>query len=157
MKDKFNLVGTEISEFSLPNSRNETTNILQFKGKKNVVIVLFRSKSWPYAKAHSKSLRNNLTKFKELDTELYAILPDNLENAKKFESEYAKDYPVYYDDKKKVNKMLNQEVKPLKFGRMPALLIIDKQSIIRYAHYSDSMDDIPKIEEIFDVLKNLNK
>jgi len=92
-----------------------------------------------------------------LDTELYAILPDNLENAKKFESEYAKEYPVYYDDKKKVNKMLNQEIKPLKFGRMPALLIIDKQAIIRYAYYSDSMDDIPKIEEIFDILKDLNK
>jgi len=102
-------------------------------------------------------LGNDFEKFNELDTVLYAILPDNLENAQKFESEFAKEYPIYYDDKKKVNKMLKQEVKPLKLGRMPALLIIDKQAIIRYAYYSDSMDDIPENEEIFNVVKKLNK
>jgi len=102
-------------------------------------------------------LGKDFEKFNELDTVLYAILPDKLENAQKFESEFAKEYPIYYDDKKKVNKMLKQEVKPLKLGRMPALLIIDKQAIIRYAYYSDSMDDIPENEEIFNVIKKLNK
>ena len=102
-------------------------------------------------------MKNDYEKFKEFNTVLYAILPDTLENAQKFEAEYAKEYPIYYDAKKKVNKMLKQEVKPLKFGRMPALLIIDKQAIIRYAYYSDSMDDIPENEELFKVIKNLSK
>ncbi len=52
--------------------------------------------------------------------------------------------------------MLKQEVKPLKLGRMPALLIIDKQGIIRYAYYSDSMADIPENEDLFEVLESLN-
>ncbi len=42
MKDKFNVVGSKISEFSLPNSRGETINIRDFENKKNVVIILFR-------------------------------------------------------------------------------------------------------------------
>ena len=42
LKDKFNLVGTKIKEFSLPNSRGETINIRNFENKKNVVVVLFR-------------------------------------------------------------------------------------------------------------------
>jgi peroxiredoxin len=42
MKDKFNMVGTKIPEFSLPNSRGETVGIKDFEGKKNVVVVLFR-------------------------------------------------------------------------------------------------------------------
>jgi len=42
LKDKFNLVGTKIAEFSLPNSRGETINIRDFENKKNVIIVLFR-------------------------------------------------------------------------------------------------------------------
>lgn len=42
MKDKFDLVGTKIQEFSLPNSRDETVNIRDLEGK-NVVIILFRS------------------------------------------------------------------------------------------------------------------
>lgn len=86
---------------------------------------------------------------------MYAILPDDLESAKNFEMEFAIKFPIYYDAKKKVNKMLKQEVKPLKLGRMPALLIINKQGIIIYAYYSDSMDDIPTNEELFEVLKNL--
>jgi len=41
-KDKFQMVGTKIPEFSLPNSRGETVNIRDFEGKKNVVVVLLR-------------------------------------------------------------------------------------------------------------------
>jgi len=52
--------------------------------------------------------------------------------------------------------MLKQEVKPLKMGRMPAILVIDAQGIIRYAYYGDSMDDIPENEVIIDILKDLN-
>ncbi|MFX0037104.1 MAG: hypothetical protein ACFE9I_15850 [Candidatus Hermodarchaeota archaeon] len=43
MKDKFNLVGTKVKEFSLPNSRGETINIRDFESKRNVVLVLFRN------------------------------------------------------------------------------------------------------------------
>jgi peroxiredoxin Q/BCP len=52
--------------------------------------------------------------------------------------------------------MLKQEVKPLKLGRMPALLIIDKKGIIKYAYYSDERYDIPENDDIIEVLKNLN-
>lgn len=149
------MINSKITEFSLPNSRGEATNIREFENKKSVVIVLFRSKTWPYARAHSERLRDDYEKIKNLNAELYAILPDNLESAKKFESKYAKKYPLYYDAKKKVNKMLKQEVKPLKLGRMPALLIIDKQGIIKYAYYSDEMSDIPENDEIFEVLQNI--
>ncbi len=44
MKDKFNLVGSKIKEFELPNSRGETRIIRDYMGS-SVVIVLFRSKS----------------------------------------------------------------------------------------------------------------
>jgi peroxiredoxin len=42
MKDKFQMVGTRIPEFSLPNSRGETINIRDFEGNKNVVVILLR-------------------------------------------------------------------------------------------------------------------
>lgn len=45
MKDKFNLVGTKIKEFSLPNSRGQTKKIIDYIGIENVLIILFRSKS----------------------------------------------------------------------------------------------------------------
>jgi peroxiredoxin Q/BCP len=72
------------------------------------------------------------------------------------ENDFTKRFPVYYDKSKKVNKMLKQEIIPSKYGRMPALLVVDKEGIIKYAYYSDSMDDIPKNKEILEVLSNIN-
>jgi peroxiredoxin len=43
MKDKFEMVGTKIMDFGLPNSRGETVNIPDLKGNKNIIIVLFRN------------------------------------------------------------------------------------------------------------------
>ncbi len=42
MKDKFDMVGKKIPEFSLPNSRDETVNIQDYLGKKNVIVILLR-------------------------------------------------------------------------------------------------------------------
>ena len=44
MKDKFDLVGTKIQDFSLPNSRGETIGMQDLVGK-NIVLVLFRNLS----------------------------------------------------------------------------------------------------------------
>ena len=52
--------------------------------------------------------------------------------------------------------MLKQEVIAKKLGRMPALLVVDKKGIIKYAHYGDDMQDIPENEEILGVLKKIN-
>jgi peroxiredoxin len=42
MKDKFGMKEQKVPEFSLPNSRGETTNIRTFEQKKNVLIALLR-------------------------------------------------------------------------------------------------------------------
>jgi peroxiredoxin Q/BCP len=39
---------------------------------------------------------------------------------------------------------------------MPALLVVDKEGIIRYEHYGDSMQDIPENSIILDILDGLN-
>ncbi|MBY9015257.1 MAG: hypothetical protein KGD68_06155 [Candidatus Lokiarchaeota archaeon] len=43
MKDKFQIVGTKIQEFSLPDSRGGELNIRALEGKKKVVVILFRN------------------------------------------------------------------------------------------------------------------
>ena len=86
---------------------------------------------------------------------LFPILADSEKNAKKLEEKYARKYPIFYDQSKKVPKMLNQEVKLVKLGRMPGLLLIDKKGIIQFAYYGDNMHDIPKNEELFEILKKI--
>jgi peroxiredoxin len=157
IKDKFRLVGSKIQEFELPNSRGTTVNIRDLENKKNIIIVLFRGISWPYCRWHAARLRKDLEKFEELDGYLYTIMADNEKNAKKMEEKYARKYPVFYDETKKVPKLLKQEIRLLKLGRMPGLLVVDKKGIIQYAYYGKNMHDIPENEEIIGVLRRINK
>lgn len=56
-----------------------------------------------------------------------------------------------------VARRYGQEVNLLKFGRMPALMVIDKSGQIRYKHYAGSIADIPPNAEILAVLDDLNR
>jgi len=74
------------------------------------------------------------------------------------ENKYAqKKFAIFYDRKKKIPKQLHQQVKLRKLGRMPGLLIVDKQGVIRYAYYSDNMHDIPSNETLLEELKEINQ
>ena len=61
------------------------------------------------------------------------------------------------DLRSRVAERYYQEVNLFKLGRMPALFVIDLEGQICYAHYGDSMKDIPPNEEIFAVLDGLLK
>ena len=56
-----------------------------------------------------------------------------------------------------VASLYGQQVSILKFGRMPALIVVDREGRIRYQHYGDSMSDIPLDETILSLLDDLNK
>ena len=156
MKDKYDMVGKKIEEFSLPNSRGEKTSINEFIGK-NIIVALLRGINWPYCRAQVRSFAKDIDQFKQLNTVIYPILVDKQKNAIKMEQKYAKEkFPIFYDENKDVVKRLHQEFKILKFGRMPALLIVDKEGVIKFAYYSNSMSDILKNKELFKVLENLN-
>lgn len=60
------------------------------------------------------------------------------------------------DPEHSVLSQYGQEVNLFKLGRMPAQVIIDKAGIIRYAHYSGSMSDIPPNAELLGLLDGLN-
>jgi hypothetical protein len=42
-----------------------------------------------------------------------------------------------------------------KFGRMPGMLIVDKQGIVQYAYYSENMHDIPIMDDVLDILEGI--
>ncbi len=60
------------------------------------------------------------------------------------------------DPNHKVLKCYGQEVKLFKFGRMPAQVIVDKQGTVRFAHYGNSMQDIPDNKDLLKLLDEIN-
>ena len=88
---------------------------------------------------------------------ILALGPDGPLGFKRYWSEYKIPFIGMSDVKSKMADKYYQEVNLLKLGRMPAVFIIDQQGMIRYAHYGDTMADIPKNEELLDVIDRMEK
>jgi peroxiredoxin len=61
------------------------------------------------------------------------------------------------DPNHRVAKMYRQDVNLFRLGRMPLSCIIDAKGYVRFAHYGDSMRDIPSNAELLQVIDALNK
>jgi peroxiredoxin Q/BCP len=59
------------------------------------------------------------------------------------------------DPDHRVALLYRQEVNVFKMGRMPLNCVVDGNGHIRYAHYGNSMRDIPSNEELLKVIDEL--
>lgn len=101
-------------------------------------------------------LRPDYTSFQEVDTEIIVVGPENGEAFANYWIEHDLPFIGLPDPKHSVLKLYGQEVKLFKFGRMPAMVIIDKAGMVRFVHYGKSMSDIPENIDVLQTLYFLN-
>ncbi len=94
--------------------------------------------------------------FLEKNSDVIVIGPETAEKFKNYWTEHDLPFIGLSDPIHEVLKLYGQEIKMLKFGRMPAQVMIDRNGIARYIHYGNSMSDIPKNEELLGLLDELN-
>ncbi len=102
-------------------------------------------------------LRQDYQKFLDRDTQIIAIGPEDARAFANWWHEHRMPFIGIPDPKHTIANLYKQRVKILKFGRMPALALIDKDSRIRLMHYADSMSDIPSDEQMLPLLETMNK
>jgi peroxiredoxin len=144
-------------DFTAIDSEGRTVNLSDYKGKKKVVLVFNRGFFCPHTRRHMAELRQDYQKFVDRNTEVITIGP---EDAKVFAEWWHNEQIPFVgiaDPEHVIANLYGQKVNILKFGRMPAMLVIDKEGKIRYVHYGNSMSDIPQDEENLSLLDGLNK
>jgi peroxiredoxin len=102
-------------------------------------------------------LRQDYQAFTERETEVIAVGPDSKQDFIEFWEKAHIPFIGLADPEKFVAGLYEQEVNLFKFGRVPAEIIVDKQGVVRYAHYASSMSDIPENEEILRELDQINQ
>ena len=102
-------------------------------------------------------LRIEYHEFLKRGAEVIAIGPENQKAFAEWWHEHEMPFPGLADPDHSVSKLYGQEVKIFKLGRMPAQLIIDKNGLIRYKHYGNSMSDIAENSEILSKIDDLNR
>ena len=101
-------------------------------------------------------LRQDFEKFKSENTTILVVGPENSKAFAKYWDENNLPFIGLPDPKHSVLKLYGQEIKLFKFGRMPAMVIIDLQGIVRFVHYGHSMSDIPENKDVLETLQALN-
>jgi peroxiredoxin len=102
-------------------------------------------------------LRQDYEKFIERGAEIIVVGPDSQTAFKDYWTNNDLPYIGLPDPKHLVANLYGQQVKLLKAGRMPAMMVIDKAGRIRFKHYANSMADIPHNKAILNLLDKLNE
>lgn len=101
-------------------------------------------------------MREDHDEFAEKGAEILVIGPEGPRRFKQVWDEQRYPFVGFSDYRHTVADLYGQEVNLTKLGRMPAMLIVDKQGIIRFAHFGDNMADIPRNEDVLALLGQLN-
>jgi len=102
-------------------------------------------------------LRRDIELFIKRDTIVIAVGPDTQKAFKDYWKRNNMPFIGLADPDHRVARQYDQEVNLLKFGRIPAQMIIDKEGTLRFVHYSNSMSDIPKNQDILKKLNEINQ
>ena len=102
-------------------------------------------------------LRQDYLKFVAQETEILIVGPEGQAAFAHYWEKEDLPFVGLPDPDHRVANLYGQQVKLLKLGRLPALLIVDKKGQILYRHYGDSMRDIPPNEQILARLAELNQ
>lgn len=101
-------------------------------------------------------LRQDYQQFVDRETEILVVCPENQAAVAQYWQKEKLPFVGLADPDHTVADQYGQQVKLLKFGRLPALVIIDKAMNIAYSHYGESMRDISDSQPILDMLDRLD-
>jgi peroxiredoxin len=101
-------------------------------------------------------LRQDYSEFTRRGAEIIALGPDGPNAFRRYWEEEHLPFVGCADIKSAVASQYQQEVNWIKMGRMPALLIIDKEGQIRFRQYGESMSDIPENTAVLKILDEMN-
>jgi len=101
-------------------------------------------------------LRDEHEKFTDRNVLILAVGPNTSAAFKQYWQNEKIPFIGLPDPKHSVARMYRQEVNLFKLGRMPLNCVVDGRGYIRYAHYGNSMSDIPSNEELLQVIDELD-
>ena len=101
-------------------------------------------------------LHQDHEKFTQRGAHILVVVPDSAASARSYWDREALPFTGLLDADHAVADQYGQEVNLAKFGRMPAMFVLDKTGHVRYSHYGESMADIPRDKDILALLDTLN-
>ena len=148
-------VGDIAPDFTLKAGRNEEWRLKDFRNQKNVVLAFVPFAFSSVCSAQLPSYEAERERFKDFDTEIVSISMDSTYALNAWRKSMNTTFPHlsdFYPQGKVVDLygVRNPRGMPER-----AVIVIDKEGLIRYIEVMESTGDIPDNEALFDALRKL--
>jgi peroxiredoxin len=101
-------------------------------------------------------LRQDYSQFVGRGTEVVVVAPEDRVTLASYWEQEQLPFVGLADPDHQVAALYRQEVSLLTLGRMPALLIVDKEGQLRFQRFGNAMSDIVPNDEVLKLLDRLN-
>ena len=148
-------VGDVAPDFTLNTGNRETWRLSDFRGKKNVVLAFVPFAFSPVCSAQLPSYEAELSRFKDFDTEVVSVSMDSGYALNAWAKSMQTSFPLlsdFYPQGQVVD--LYGLRHPIGMSNR-AVVVIDKEGVIRYIEVLDAPGDMPDNEDLFEALRKL--
>jgi len=144
--------GDKAPEFALPSQDGNMIRLTDFRGK-TVILYFYPKDDTPGCTKEACSFRDNVSRFKELKTEILGVSVDDAKSHKEFQRKYNLNFTLLADADKKVTKLYG--LKNLLGLADRVTFVIDKEGVIRkiFPHVDVSHHS----EELLEFVRAMNK
>ncbi len=139
-------------DFELPASGNRAIKLSEYRNHKNVLLAFYPFAFSPVCSLQLPGLQENLSKFKQLDTEVLGISVDSKHSSVAFAEHLKLEFPLLSDFEKSVTRAYGV----LREGGFAerALFVIDKSGKIVYSHVN-ALGEVPDNGPVFEALEKI--
>jgi peroxiredoxin len=153
-------VGQSAPGFSLYDSSKTLTNLSDFVGKKNVLLLFFPQSFTGVCTKELCGVRDDIARYNRVDTEVFGISVDSIFTLAAFKEAQALSFPLLSDFNKEISAAYDCLYESFTDMNMKGVskrsaFVIDKQGIIQYAEVLDNAGQVPDFEAIHTVLDQL--
>ena len=121
--------GDRAPDFRLQKQDGETVRLSDFRGHQNVVLYFYPKDDTPGCTKEACSFRNNISRFRELGTEILGVSVDDVKSHKEFLKKYNLNFTLLADPDKQVTSLYG--VKAWHGLAKRVTFVIDRQGAIR--------------------------
>ncbi|KAA2240481.1 redoxin domain-containing protein [Chitinophaga agrisoli] len=151
-------VGTKAPEFALFNTEKQKVSLGDYQGK-NLVILFFPMAFTSTCTAELCSIRDSISVYNDLNTDVVGISVDSPFTLGKFKAEQQLNFPLLSDFNKEASQaygaFYDTFVLELKGVSKRAAFVADKDGNLRYAEVLEKASDLPDFEAIKQTLAGL--
>ena len=150
-------IGKPVPDFALPATSATTVKLSQLKDK-NVVLYFYPKDCTSGCTLQGQNFRDQYTKFKKLDTEIFGISRDTLKLHEKFKGEQNFPFELISDNEEKLCQLFDVIKDKTMYGKKVrgierSTFLIDKEGILRQAWRKVKVDG--HVDEVLQAVKNL--